>query len=210
MKLSVVEIERFEKFIDRIYAETYPEVPTPLHVELTRKAIETVLKLKPLDNGSLILDIGCGQGLALEEYKRRGLWATGITINKEDYAVCKKAGYRVELMDQSFLNFIDGAFSLIWCRHCLEHSPFPLFTLSEFNRVLKADGLLYVEVPAPDTDCQHQTNVNHYSVLGLSLWIELFKKAGFTVLDSIRIDLKTLAGPDIYWAFYLKKEIMRK
>ena len=205
MKLTLFQIERLEAFLTKTQGEAYPEVPSPIHIDLTRQAIEGALKIKALDGAALVLDVGCGQGLALEIFMNKGIPAVGITVNEEDLAICQNEGYWARLMDQSFLDFEGSAFSLIWCRHCLEHSPFSLFTLLEFNRVLKSDGLLYVEVPAPDTDCQHQTNPNHYSVFGHSLWIETFKKAGFIVLDAIKIDLKTKAGPDIYWAFYLKK-----
>ena len=40
-------------------------------------------------------------------------------------------------MDQSFLDFADDYFDFVWCRHCLEHSIFPYFTLQEIYRVIK-------------------------------------------------------------------------
>jgi len=109
-------------------------------------------------------------------------------------------------MDQSFLNFPDQAFEFIWCRHCLEHSIFPYFTLCEFFRLLKTKGYLYIEVPAPDTSCHHERNQNHYSVLGKSMWIELIKRSGFNVLDTIDLSFEVPAGPDIYWAFIQQKQ----
>jgi len=60
-------------------------------------------------------------------------------------------------------------------------------------------------VPAPDTSCQHQTNQNHYSVLGKSMWLDLIRRAGFDTLASLDIGLTTQAGPDTYWAFIQRK-----
>ena len=108
-------------------------------------------------------------------------------------------------MDQSFLEFNDETFDLIWCRHCLEHSIVPYFTLSGFFRALKPTGFLYIEVPAPDTSSKHQTNRNHYSILGKSMWVELIKRTGFKLLEVIDIDLEVPSGPDTYWAFIQQK-----
>jgi SAM-dependent methyltransferase len=126
-------------------------------------------------------------------------------LNDEDVSICKQKGYKVYEMDQSFLDFPEEEFDFIWCRHCLEHSIFPYFTLSEFHRVLKRRGYLYVEVPAPNTSCYHERNQNHYSVLEKSMWKELIKRAGFTVLDIMGISLEVPAGPDTYWAFIQQK-----
>lgn len=63
--------------------------------------------------------------------------------------------------DMSFLPVADGSFDAAWCRHVLEHSPFPYFTLSEMHRILRDDGPIYLEVPAPDTACHHERNPNH-------------------------------------------------
>ena len=76
---------------------------------------------------------------------------------------------------------------------------------SEFFRILRPEGYLYIEVPAPDTSCQHQTNQNHYSVLGKSMWIELIRRTGFIFLESLDITFEVPAGPDTYWAFIQKK-----
>jgi hypothetical protein len=75
----------------------------------------------------------------------------------------------------------------------------------ELYRVVKQKGFLYVEVPAPDTSCQHQTNQNHYSVLGKSMWAELIKRTGFTLLETLDISFEVPAGPDTYWAFFQQK-----
>ncbi len=108
-------------------------------------------------------------------------------------------------MDQSFLDFNDEEFDFIWCRHCLERSISPYFTLSEFFRVLKPNGYLYVEVPAPDTVCNHQKNQNHYSVLGQSMWVELMQRSGFKVLNVQDIPIELKIGTDHYLVFIQQK-----
>lgn len=125
-------------------------------------------------------------------------------MGSEDLAACRQAGFDVRKMDQSFLDFGDAEFDLLWCRHCLEHSIFPYFTLNEFHRVLKPGGMLYVEVPACDTPSAHHNHPNHYSVLGKSMWLKLMTCSGFEVVELVDLSFSVPAGPDTYWAFILR------
>lgn len=205
MQLDQSKTQKLEQFLTRIAKETYPEPPSELHTGITKGMVDYFLNKFPIPPSAKILDVGCGQGVALEIFKDKGYQAIGITLNEVDVQACQQKGYTVYAMDQSFLEFQDQEFDLIWCRHCLEHSIFPYFTLSEFFRVLKPQGYLYVEVPAPDTSCGHQTNPNHYSVLGKSMWADLIKRSGFELLDIVDINFKVTAGPDTYWAFTQRK-----
>ncbi len=110
-----------------------------------------------LPEGAKVLDIGCGQGVALKHFAADKLNAVGIAIG-EDVRICCEKGYNAVEMDLSFLDFEDETFDLVWSRHVLEHSIFPYFSLAETYRVLKPGGILYMEVPAPDTAANHQSN----------------------------------------------------
>ncbi len=182
MLLGQSKTQRFEGFLERIKKETYPEPPCELQTSITYGMIDKFLDSYSLSKDSRILDVGCGQGVALEYFNSKGFSPIGVTLNDEDLSVCKQKGYEVYEMDQSFLDFNHEEFDLIWCGHCIEHSVYPYLTLIEFFRVLKRKGFLYIEVPAPDTSCRHQTNQNHYSVLNKSMWEELIKRAGFDIL----------------------------
>ncbi len=205
MQLKPIDIQKLENFLAKIAQQTYPEPPTPLHSQITRQMWEKVKDEAKVAANWKILDVGCGQGVALEIFRAEGLAAIGITLNPEDVQVCQRRGFDVRAMDQSFLDFAAAEFDLIWCRHCLEHSIFPFFTLSEFHRVLKPQGFLYVEVPAPNTSCHHENNPNHYSVLDKSMWLSLLTRSGFAVKNIYDINLPTMAGPDTYWAFTATK-----
>lgn len=204
-QLSSINVKKLENFLQKIKGETYPEPPSPLHSTISHDMLTKCLNDFKLPSEARILDIGCGQGVALELFTKNSFKPVGITLNSEDVRICRDKGYEVYEMDQSFLDFEDLTFDFVWCRHCIEHSIFPLFTLSEIYRVLKFGGYLYVEVPAPDTNCRHQDNPNHYSTLGQSLWLSLIKRSGFTVLDVLDLNFVVPAGPDIYWAIFLQK-----
>jgi SAM-dependent methyltransferase len=205
MKLTSDHVERLERFLGKIADETYPEPPSPLHSDLTKQMLGRLVEKNSLARGAKVLDVGCGQGVALEQFAARGCDAVGITLNRVDVEECQRKGFRVLEMDQSFLDFPDGEFDLVWCRHCLEHSIFPYFTLTELARVLRPGGWLYIEVPAPDTACRHQSNRNHYSVLGKSMWADLITRSGFRIAEVLDIGFTVAAGPDTYWAFTQQK-----
>jgi SAM-dependent methyltransferase len=201
MKLEPAQIARFEEFLTTISGQTYPEPPSPQHDQISEQVMDLFwAKCAPPPNAR-VLDVGCGQGVALKRFAARGCEVTGVALNQTDVDVCQSLGYTVLKMDQSFLDFPDGTFDVVWCRHCLEHSIFPYFTLNGFHRVLKPGGSLYVEVPAPDTSCAHQTNRNHYSVLGKSMLGSLIERSGFRIVDVLDITFSVPAGPDTYWSF---------
>jgi len=207
MDVSFKGLARLVSFVDKIESETYPEAPSFIHSEITAKVLDTLLPNYRVSTKARILDIGCGQGPALDILRDKGYSsAVGITLNDEDVRICQEKGHAVRKMDQSFLDFADESFDFIWARHVIEHSIFPYFTLSEFARVLTKGGMLYLEVPAPETSCHHETNPNHYSVFGNGSWNSLLGRCGFTVCDNARFAFTTPMGPDEYWGFICNKQ----
>jgi SAM-dependent methyltransferase len=198
------DFSRLDTLLDHLVSDVYPEVPMEPHITMTTQVIADLHRDGIIAPGQRVLDVGCGQGLALEHFAALGLDTVGINLGT-DADICRAKGFKVRGMDQSFLDFADEAFDFLWCRHILEHSVFPLFTLSEYRRVVKPGGYVYIEVPAPDTACRHQTNVNHYSVLGKSMWQSLFERVGFALERAFDINFVVPAGPDVYWAFLVRK-----
>lgn len=197
------DFSRLDGFLDSLVSDVYPEAPSEPHLSITRSIIDEFLAGGIIAKGMKVLDIGCGQGLALERFREAGLDALGLTLGG-DYEICRQKGFEVRQMDQNFMDLPDGAFDFLWCRHVLEHSVAPLFTLSEYRRVTKPGGLIYVEVPAPDTSAHHERNSNHYSVLPLSGWLSLFDRLGLAVERCISLEFTVPSGPDLYWSILLR------
>jgi len=206
MKSPEERNEQLNKFFLKIENETYPEPISELHTGITENVLNKLIEKFSFPGNSKILDVGCGQGPALEFLQKNGYKPVGITLNDEDVRVCRSKGFEVYKMDQSFLEFENDSFDFIWARHCIEHSIAPFLTLSEFHRVSKNNSYLYIEVPAPDTAAHHENNPNHYSVLTKSMWSSLISRSGFAVLDVYTFNLPLVIGPDEYWGFMCKCE----
>jgi 2-polyprenyl-3-methyl-5-hydroxy-6-metoxy-1,4-benzoquinol methylase len=194
---------RLSDFIAARARETYPEPRTAGHDDLTER-MATILEPFLLP-GCSVLDVGCGQGPALDWFAANLFLPVGITNNADDLAACRERGHTVRDMDMHEMTFAPESFDCVWARHVLEHSVSPLFVLTEFARLLKPGGIIYAEMPAPDTSCAHQTNANHYGVFTASCWKSLIERAGFAILEARDINLQTGSGPDTYFSFIARK-----
>ena len=110
--------------------------------------------------------------------------------------MCESKGHKIAKYDLSFIPQKDGYFDesvdFIFIRHALEHSPYPIFSLMEYNRLLKQSAKIYIEVPAPDCDRQHEYNLNHYSILGQNQLAALITRCGFDidVFNNLEFDIQ--------------------
>ncbi len=198
--------EHFNKHLEELKKTVYHEPKFAYHEKMIDSAMGHFVK-----NGSFTnaLDVGFGTGHSLLKFKELGIKATGITLDEGEYKDAHFLGYDVRLMDMNFLDFEDGSFDLVWCRHALEHSVMPLIALMEFKRVLGKVGFLYVEVPS---HMIHLENANHYSMFTDEAWQALFRKAGFKLLFRCQQVVTIVANgnsqgyTDIYPQYWMRKE----
>ena len=203
--------DKFEAYLKLARSTVYSEPEDGnFHNELIAQAVSAFIPLFGLSPTSFVLDAGCGPGVFMDEMRRAGfqsLW--GVTLSEEDCVAAAKKGHNSLPCDISDLFCEDEEVDLVWCRHAIEHSPYPLFTLFEFNRVLKHGGGLYVEVPAPGLPRAHEWNPNHYSILGPHMWVALMQRAGFEVFDTKEIKLELTQNgekvPELFYAFMARK-----
>lgn len=199
--------QHMERYLDHLNRQVYAEPPVLRHSQITHLAFSRfVMPIK--ENLKDVVDVGCGQAVALKLFKDAGMNPIGVTLGTEDAEVCRKQGYDVRIGDQSFLEFPDGSFDMVWSRHCLEHSAMPLLTLFEYNRVLREGKYAYVEVPQPDSI--HIENPNHYSLFSDRGWRNLFKRAklhliGFTFYTLPYTFRPGVSMDDYYYSYLLQK-----
>ena len=177
--LNLVKLKfYYEHVLNQIYAEGH----SPFHASITKDVIQRFIDPLDLAKHSRIIDLGCGPGYFLDEMRDRGFNnLQGITLSGEDIDTCQAKQHSVIRADMNFLDDQDESVDLMFCRHSLEHSPFPYLTLLEYNRVLRPRGILYIEVPRPDGQKPQETNRNHYSILGKTMWLSLLERSGFDV-----------------------------
>lgn len=197
--IDLVKIKLYNEFL--YTAHIYDEGDSPFHRDLTISVVKTYVDPLDLPKDANILDMGCGPGYFLDEMKERGYTnLTGITLTEGDIKICTDKGHKVKKYDLSFLPQKDGyhdeSVDFIFLRHALEHSPYPIFTLMEYNRVLKQGGKMYIEVPAPDCERKHEWNLNHYSIFGPNMLSALLQRTGFNVDSFNAMDFELGIKPE--------------
>jgi 2-polyprenyl-3-methyl-5-hydroxy-6-metoxy-1,4-benzoquinol methylase len=110
----------------------------PIYVE-KMKFIKDFLNKLP--KNCKILDVGCGEGLLVEEFSKKGYNIIGLDLNYSSKYV--KKGNLLKMP------FKDDSFDLILCLDVLEHlsvSDQPI-ALAEIKRVLKKNGRFILAIP---------------------------------------------------------------
>jgi SAM-dependent methyltransferase len=193
--LDLVKLKLYNEWL--YTAHIYDEGTSPMHESLTKEVVKKYIDPLNLPKDAKILDMGCGPGYFLNEMKDRGYTDTvGVTLSPGDIEICEKNGHTIKKYDLSFLpqkdGYYDESVDFIFSRHSLEHSPYPIFTLMEYNRVLKQGGKIYIEVPQPNCERMHEYNLNHYSILGENQLVALLNRCGFNIeqFNNLEFDIQ--------------------
>ena len=182
--LDLVKLKFYNEWL--YTAHIYDENDSQIHRDLTTQMVKEYIDPLNLPKNAKILDLGAGPGYFLDEMKARGYTdLTGVGLSLGDNKICRDKGHTIKEYDMSFLpqkdGYYDESVDFIFLRHALEHSPYPIFSLMEYNRVLKQGSKIYIEVPAPDCDRKHEFNLNHYSILGHTQLAALLMRTGFNI-----------------------------
>lgn len=192
--LDLVKLKFYNEWL--YTAHIYDEGDSQFHKNLTAQVVQEYIDPLELPKDAKILDLGCGPGYFLDEMKAREYTdVLGVTLSPGDIKICKDKGHETAGYDLSFLpqseGYYDESVDFIFLRHALEHSPYPIFSLMEYNRVLKQGSKIYIEVPAPGCDRKHEFNLNHYSIMGHDQLAALLIRTGFEInsFNNMEFDL---------------------
>jgi 2-polyprenyl-3-methyl-5-hydroxy-6-metoxy-1,4-benzoquinol methylase len=114
---------------------------------MVHDSLDEYLTKKPQD--TKILDFGCGSGLVIEEFQKRGFNCYGIDVSADAIRFGVSKGIKnLSIIDSDKINFPDGTFDAVFALDVLEHIENEVPVLKEIERVLKPGGLFIVQVPA--------------------------------------------------------------
>lgn len=166
---------RFDKRVEELTGDVYAQPPDPGHTAWALHALEWIKSTIFVDKQpeGKVLDVGCGQAFLSKPFEQMGLEWTGVAIGEDvTFGKAKLAEFgldegKVQDADMTFLPFEDKEFDLVFARHVLEHSPFPIISLMEWHRVTAEDGYLCLVAPAPHW--WKYGGQNHYSIVPFPL-----------------------------------------
>ena len=114
-----------------------------------------------IDKQSNILDIGCRTGIYLWFLRQTGFKNLyGIEVHDGSVEVAQKRGLNVIQGDAHKLPYEDNYFSAVSCTQVVEHFHSPQIVFKEIKRVLKDDGVLWIDAPLEGSNAYNET-YNH-------------------------------------------------
>ena len=171
------------------------------------------LQLKP---EMRVLDVGCGNGWAIEEMLQRGAGqGVGVDISPQMIALAhQKASVNAQyfVSKGAQLPVESESIDFLLCVESLYYHPSPLDSVREWYRVVASKGRiglmvdLYQESPATHTWIDALSIPVH--LLSMSEYVQLFVDAGFTQVVAEQIQstdpYKERSGfvPSPYWPSY--------
>jgi SAM-dependent methyltransferase len=94
-----------------------------------------------------VLDLGCGNGWKLFQYKKKGWGVYGVEPSKVGSEIGNKADLNIFNGDLFGANFDSDFFDYIRSNHSFEHIHNPNEILNELNRIMKYDGKIMIGIP---------------------------------------------------------------
>lgn len=99
-------------------------------------------------NKGKLLDVGCGKGEFLHLARKNGWDGIGIESSRElaEYA---RRTYGINVLEGALekLHFENNLFDVVSLNMILEHIDYPNKLLKEISRILKPNGIVFVEAP---------------------------------------------------------------
>jgi 2-polyprenyl-3-methyl-5-hydroxy-6-metoxy-1,4-benzoquinol methylase len=97
--------------------------------------------------GQSLLDIGCGNGDFLLNAQEMGWKASGLEPDPAAVSVARGRGLNVVLGGVEALAAKSGCFDAVTLSHVIEHVHQPRELLQAVNRLLRANGIVYIDTP---------------------------------------------------------------
>lgn len=150
--------------------------------------------------GKRILDVGCGRGHTLLALRRMGadVFGTQLSAPAARAAAGLLGADRVFIGELEHAGYGPASFDAVTLWHVLEHVREPFRVLTQIARILKPDGLLYVEVPnaggwtarSYGVDWLAYDIAHHVSHFTPATLTALARRAGLTVAREVHLSIE--------------------
>ena len=133
--------KRFGEYAHRGDYHINPEKDWPyLPVYLEKMGLARKF-LNSCSTNQVIYDMGCGEGVLVNEYRKAGYQITGMDLNYSSDSIIQRDFLKSGIADNSV--------DIIICTDVIEHLVFPdqEKAIAEFARILKPDGRVLISVP---------------------------------------------------------------
>lgn len=143
-------------------------------MDMLTKIAKTSDNVKPV-----ILDVGCGTGMLLEDLSERGN-AVGLDFSTLALNYCKTRGLnKLGRADGCFLPIKSNSVDIITALDLIEHVKDDHGLMNEFQRVLKPGGVAIMSVPAHKSLwSNHDVALHHFRRYEKPEFLTLVKNAG--------------------------------
>jgi 2-polyprenyl-3-methyl-5-hydroxy-6-metoxy-1,4-benzoquinol methylase len=145
LQARVVERElktAYTKMVDEAYV-----VEEDARRATCRKLLSAASPNSTEDKLPLVLDVGCGVGLLLDEARRRGWRTQGVELSDWGVRRARHLGLDVFQGALEEAGFEPGSFDAVFMIDVLEHLADPVRTLAEVSQVLRPGGVLCLVTP---------------------------------------------------------------
>jgi ubiquinone/menaquinone biosynthesis C-methylase UbiE len=160
----------------------------------SRKDIIPLLE-KHLENGSKLVDVGCGDGYGTYKLQKLGHEVMGLDISEE---MIEKAKERIQnipfqVADVNHLPLSDESVDAILSINVLEWVEVPSVAATELRRALKKDGLLCVGILGPTAGPRSSSYPKVYGEKTINNtmmpweFFKLAKELGFELVDELGV-----------------------
>ncbi len=176
---------------------------SPLYTEkaeIARGQFEFIRRALPMTlEGLRVLEIGCGPGFLLHEFRRRGAACLGLELDAAAAAYARDT-FSLDVRNEDFRSpaLSSRAWDLILLSHVFEHFSDPVGALARLHDLLAQDGILFIEIPREDLPVfrlkrsgDYRHCASHLFFYGPESFQRLAEEQGFRFLSL------TLCGPKL-------------
>jgi len=132
------------KSVSEFQGERYSDLPVDLH---NNERLRKIFVLINKEKRGKILDLGCLKGEFSFELKKKGWIVFGGDISVALNQAVKKGIKCIKFDFEKPFPFKSNSFDVVFAGEIIEHIFDTDFFVSELNRILKPDGLLFISTP---------------------------------------------------------------